>query len=555
MIVVYSDWGYNTDNPVIPTPTINELSKDATILKQLYTHSICTPSRASLMTGRYHVNTGLTYVLTPSTPAGLPQEIPTVPQLLKEHKDYHTAMVGKWHLGHAKVSQTPVGRGFDSFTGLYMWDVDSYSKQMYEAPWASAMFIDWVTQHKNGSFHHFAEPAHVTEAITRDAIKIIEEHAKDRSSQPLFLYVAFTAAHSPLQPLPAHVKKCDHIPHEWRRAYCGMVVGLDEGVKNITRVLKEQLGENTIVLLSSDNGGSPWFGGMNLPLRGAKITPFEGGVRVPGFIYDYTSNHRYVGEPRVFQGLVHFSDWLPTILGFAGIEHHHYPKGLDGIDLSSALKDSSNVDNSPRNEILLEMYYPNEFIFSEGLVAYRIGDYKLIKGVLRDTNYYRESMHPYTLNISSQSWKVRVFEYFLHIGDRIFGLSNFDNLRITYTHAIMQGILARPKIDETSLLFNIRTDPTETTNLFNEPWAKPIIEQIEERIAHYERSRPPPQKAHYMFHLWNTWAKTHVPGDCSMNPKIRPSDCRFTHPWIPEVSSSTVLLNSCIDALFFVLLE
>ncbi len=464
-------------------------------------------------------------------------------------------MVGKWHLGHAKVSQTPVGRGFDSFTGLYMWDVDSYTKQMYEAPWFPPMFIDWVRQDKNGSFHHYAEPAHATEAITRGAIQIIEEHSKQRPSQPLFLYVAFTAAHSPLQPLPAHVKKCDHVPHEWRRAFCGMVVGLDEGVKNITRIIKEKLGENTIVLVTSDNGGSPWFGGLNAPLRGAKITPFEGGVRVPGFIYDYTANHRYVGEPRVFQGLVHFSDWLPTILGFAGIENRHYPKGLDGIDLSSALKDSSNVDISPRNEVLLEMYYPKEFIFSEGLVAYRIGDYKLIKGVVRDPHYYRESEHHFALNSSYQPWQLRVFEYFLHLGDRIFGLANFDNLRITYTHAIMQGIGARAQREgkeETNRLYNIRTDPIESVNLFNEPWAKPIIEQIEERIAHYERTRPPPQRAHYMYHLLNSWAKTHVPGDCSMNPKIPASDCRFTHPWIPEVSAAA-LLRCAVFIRFFVL--
>jgi arylsulfatase A-like enzyme len=72
--LLFSDLSYNTENPVIPTPNIDRLSKDGIVLKQLYTHPICTPSRASFMTGRYHINTGLTFVLTPSTPAGKLEE-------------------------------------------------------------------------------------------------------------------------------------------------------------------------------------------------------------------------------------------------------------------------------------------------------------------------------------------------------------------------------------------------------------------------------------------------------------------------------------------------
>lgn len=69
------------------------------------------------MTGRYHTNTGLNYVLVPGTPAGLPSDITTIPELLKVAKNYSTKMIGKWHLGHAQPKMTPVGRGFDSFTG------------------------------------------------------------------------------------------------------------------------------------------------------------------------------------------------------------------------------------------------------------------------------------------------------------------------------------------------------------------------------------------------------------------------------------------------------
>jgi arylsulfatase B len=100
----------------INTPVIDHLASKGVRLTNYYTDSVCTPARAALMTGRYSVNTGLTHVLVPGSPAGLPLDIPTLPELLK-NLSYSTAMRGKWHLGHAKPNQTPVGRGFDSFTG------------------------------------------------------------------------------------------------------------------------------------------------------------------------------------------------------------------------------------------------------------------------------------------------------------------------------------------------------------------------------------------------------------------------------------------------------
>jgi arylsulfatase A-like enzyme len=555
---------------VIPTPYIDDLAKNGVVFKQLYTHSLCTPSRASLMTGRYHINTGLTYVLAPGTPAGLPSDIQTLPMVLRSEAKYKTHMVGKWHLGHAKVSQTPVGRGFDTFTGVFMWDVDSYSKQMYEAPWRDPMMIDWVQQWSNGSYHHYAEPAHATEAITREAINVIDAHAQDKSSQdPLFLYVAFTAAHSPLQPLPRHQVPCRRIRHVWRREFCGMVVGLDEGVKNITEHIKKTLGENTLVVVTSDNGGSNWFGGMNVPLRGSKITPFEGGTRVPGLMVDLSSDQKYLGgknfpnsgKLQEFTGMMHFSDWLPTFLSYAGVPPSRFPERLDGFDMTQSLRKfrnnfspaSSNNRTisveSPRNEVLYEMYYPEEFIFGEGLVAYRVGDFKLIKGIVRDTNYYYESSNSF-LNYSNPNLLSKVVENLLQIGDTVFGNNKFDSMRITYTHVIMQTINAQAQRDgheETLRLYNIREDPTESKNLYHEPWAKGVIAQIESRIAEYEKNRLPAQKAHFIFHLRDSWPKTHVPGDCSMNHVIPARQCRFTHPWIREVRSfvKLSLLPSC----------
>jgi arylsulfatase B len=84
------------------------------------------------------------------------------------------------------------------------------------------------------------------------------------TASPLFLYVAYTAAHSPLQPLPRHAAHCAHIPHTRRRDYCGMVVGLDEALRNLTATVESQLGSNTVMVVASDNGGSAYFGGTVL---------------------------------------------------------------------------------------------------------------------------------------------------------------------------------------------------------------------------------------------------------------------------------------------------
>eukprot|EP01034_Spumella_vulgaris_P038086 gene38086-47000_t len=412
-------------------------------------------ARASIMTGRYHVNTGMNYVLAVASPGGLDPSIPTIPSLLKSQGHYSTAMAGKWHLGHAQHKMTPIGHGFDSFTGSYMWDVDSYSKQLYEVPWHPLM-IDWIAEHANGTFRHYAEPLHATVAITVAAQDAIREHVsqglcchtkrpreilkhidddpasplsaltdEDEERPPLFLYVPYTAAHSPLQPLPEHEAKCMHIKHHWRRGFCGMVVGMDEGIRNITETALDLLGTNTIVVVTSDNGGSPWFGGMNAPLRGSKSTPYEGGVRVPALIVDFTAEQRYLGlhpkpistpinttQQRVYHGLMHSSDWLPTLLSYAGVSEEGQPEGMDGLDFSQVLRrvpyqplpTHSSLHNrlpgaeydlhgtsrsappllkevveSPRKELLVEMYFSDDFIFGEELQSFILGDFKYVK--------------------------------------------------------------------------------------------------------------------------------------------------------------------------------
>ena len=119
--------------------------------------------------------------------------------------------------------------------------------------------------------------------------------------------------------------------------------GAGLGIKRVADAAKEVLGENTIIFVSSDNGGSVWFGGLNEPLRSGKHTLFEGGVRVPAFAVDL-SGGKYLGRGgREFKGMVHISDWLPTFLSFARSSHLYQDIDMDGVDQSKALATGKRV--------------------------------------------------------------------------------------------------------------------------------------------------------------------------------------------------------------------
>ena len=127
---------------------------------------------------------------------------------------------------------------------------------------------------------HWDNETHITDLLNAEALRVVESHVKDESSEPFFLYLSHTAPHDPLLPHPRHLKQCDHIGNRARRLSCGMVAGIDEGVGNLVRLLeKHKILDNTIIAYSHDNGGVPYAGALNYPLKGAKATAYEGGVR------------------------------------------------------------------------------------------------------------------------------------------------------------------------------------------------------------------------------------------------------------------------------------
>jgi len=179
-------------------------------------------------------------------------------------------------VGHAQWRQTPVGLGFETHVGSLLWSMEYFRKGLWELPW-DHFSLDWIRAFENGTYHHYAEPRHTTEALTEEAIEVMKRHVmsdEKKTRQPLFLYVAYTAAHAPLEPLQRDLHKCGHLSHSRRRHFCGLMVGLDRNVDRLAEESERILGSNTIFIFSSDNGGAVFFGGLNAPLRSGKTMPF-----------------------------------------------------------------------------------------------------------------------------------------------------------------------------------------------------------------------------------------------------------------------------------------
>jgi len=233
---------------------------------------------------------------------------------------YQTALVGKWHLGHTLGHQVPNAQGFDHFWGHLQTNTDFYSHEREGGH----------DLQKNGKSIH--EPGkYLTHLEGREAVRFIRERDLNK---PFFLYVPFTAPHSPMQAPQATIDKYESLPRaSFRRTYAAMVDEMDQQIGLILDALDEQeIADNTIVLFFSDNGGSNIFGGVNTPLRGQKGQTFEGGVRVPAVI-------RWPDDldgGGVVTQMMTVMDVMPTLTKAARVRMPTTAK-LDGINMWPAI--------------------------------------------------------------------------------------------------------------------------------------------------------------------------------------------------------------------------
>jgi arylsulfatase A-like enzyme len=364
-----ADLGYRGSD--IRTPNIDKLATGGVRLESFHGMPVCTPSRAALMTGRYPMRYGLqTLVIFPSHTYGLPRDERTLPQALKE-AGYQTLMVGKWHLGHADKKFWPQNRGFDTFYGNLVGEVDYFTK-------TRGGLVDWQ---RNGKF--FTEKGYYTTLIGDEAVRLINKQDKDK---PFFLYFASLAPHAPYQaPKADQDRYASTIKDPTRRTYAAMITSLDDQIGRIVAALEKRgLRENTLIIFSSDNGGprsavvasgahskeEREAGGVkqeSLPasnglLRGGKGSLYEGGVRTPTFF-----NWPAKLAPRVVNEPLHMVDIMPTMLALAGAQASP-DKPLDGRNIWATVAEGQP---SPHDDILV-----NVEAFRGAIIK---GQWKLVK--------------------------------------------------------------------------------------------------------------------------------------------------------------------------------
>lgn len=356
----WKDVGYHGSD--ILTPNLDHLAKGGAQLNQYYAMPMCTPTRACLLTGRYPFRYGLqTGVIPTGGTYGVATDERMLPQALKE-AGYSTAIVGKWHLGHGDKKYWPQQRGFDTQYGPLIGEIDYFTHE------ASGV-VDW---YRNGEV--VKEEGYSTTLLGNEAVKLIQRHDPGK---PLFLYLAFNAAHTPYQAPEEYLKKYANIEDPSRRAYAGSITAMDDQIGRVLAALAEKkMLDNTLVIFQSDNGGTrnPMFSGAiadvsktripcdNGPYREGKGTNYEGGTRVVAL----ANWPGHIKPGSTVDGMIHTADWYPTLLSLAGAETKQ-ALPVDGLDLRGTLLDGQP---SPRTEMV---YNIEPF-----RAAIREGDWKLL---------------------------------------------------------------------------------------------------------------------------------------------------------------------------------
>ncbi len=347
-----SSYGGGMANGSFKTPNIDKLASEGVLCTNAYSSSpVCSPSRASLLTGRFATRFGFEFTPTTSSmmkavsifskknevangiyyderkesildieEMGIPQSEKTIAEMLKP-EGYHNIHIGKWHLGHAK-NFLPRLHGFDESLrmdqgSLFLpeddknvinakLDFDPIDKVLWgNLPYA-VNFNEGPRMNPDG---------HLTDYLTNEAVKVIVKN----KNRPFFLYLAYWAVHSPLQAKKEDYEKLSFIENHEERVLASMVMTVDRGVGKIRDVLKKnKINDNTIIIFTSDNGAPGYVGlpDLNKPYRGWKLTHFEGGIHVP-YIVSYPNK---IPKGKTYNGRVSNLDIFSTVASVADVD-------------------------------------------------------------------------------------------------------------------------------------------------------------------------------------------------------------------------------------------
>ena len=393
----WADVGYHSGD--IETPSLDRLAAEGVRLDRFYTTPICPPTRAALMTGRNPIRLGVAYaVILPWDTNGVHPDEYFLPEAFLE-AGYQTAMVGKWHLGHAQQTYHPNERGFEHFYGHLHTEVGYFS------PFSNQGGTDFQ---RNGVT--IDDEGYETFLLGDEASRYIRKRDKDK---PFFLYMPFLAPHTPLEAPddliekyadietdlpPARSQQTDGtrtmsrlmLRESARPMYAAVVDAMDQAIGQVLTTLdEEQISDETIVLFFSDNGGAAYSvgGANNAPLRGGKGETFEGGIRVVSLLR-WPDQLAAGGK---MESIMTVMDVFPTLMDAAGIEPGpHYP--WDGRSLWPAIKDGKQ---QPRQD---DVFFVSETpIYGQIMTTVFNEEWKLVQEIQQDQ--LTISVTPHLFNI------------------------------------------------------------------------------------------------------------------------------------------------------------
>jgi len=319
----YGDVGFHGSD--IQTPHLDRLAEKGVQLDQFYACPMCTPTRAGLMTGRYPIRFGLMRaVIPPQREFGMPPEEFTIAEMLAEAGYKHRGIVGKWHLGHRQKKWLPTNQGFTFYEGCLNGAVD------------------YFTQIRNGErdWHENEKPSkkegYSSDLIGNASLEFINSVPKN---EPFFLYVPFTAPHTPFQAKQEDIAKYPNRIGE-KKTYAAMVDCMDQNIGRIIESIKYrgQL-KNTFILFFSDNGGVKDVAN-NKPLRGSKLTVYQGGINVVAAAHWPAGN---ISGGKIINERMGYIDVLPTLMQVVGYNKKPQNK-LDGVNVLDGIKGKKTGD-------------------------------------------------------------------------------------------------------------------------------------------------------------------------------------------------------------------
>lgn len=332
ILIVADDLGYADvsfgagENPQINTPEIDRIAKEGVALTRFYACPVCSPTRVGIMTGCWPINFGLMKAVIPPWRArGLDPDLITLPKILAENGYKRRAVIGKWHLGHAKKIHTPLQQGFTHFYGHLNGAIDYFTHEREGEN-------DW---HRNDQA--VFEEGYATGLLAGETVNYITESVQKKEA--FFIYLPFNAPHSPFQAPEEELNKISNLQGN-KKIYAAMVKSMDKGIGKILNKLEElKIADNTFILFFSDNGGVNSVSAKN-HLRDGKFSVYEGGIRVVAAAR--WPKGGISGGKKIDSKPIGYIDVLPTICAVAGIDISKYSKAnFDGKNVLDTLKGNS----------------------------------------------------------------------------------------------------------------------------------------------------------------------------------------------------------------------